>query len=105
MKWDAKRDAKQDVEREKRIQQRIKDLVRRKGSSFEGHMRRNTKVRRGVMKEMTRRQNGEENQNMALLEKFPQALFGKYALQDIAEGWNDEGDFQEIPVEEYQHSG
>ena len=49
------------------------------------------------MKEMTRRQNGEENGNMALLEKFPQALFGKFALRDIAEGWNDEGDFQEHP--------
>ena len=49
------------------------------------------------MEEMKQGQKGEKNGNMALLERFTQALLGQSVLQDIAEGWDDEDYFRDHP--------
>ena len=49
------------------------------------------------MKEMTHGQKGDKNGNMALQERFTQALLGQSVLPDIAEGWDDENDFRDHP--------
>ena len=88
-----------ETEKEERIQQGIKDMMRRKGAALKviEAMRQNTEVPRRAMEEMTHGQKGEKNGNMALLERFTQALLGQSLLQDIAEGWDNEDYFQDHP--------
>ena len=56
--------------------------MRRKGAALKviEAMRQNTEVPREAMEEMTHGQKGEKNGNMALLERFTQALLGHSVL-------------------------